>query len=86
MFDNLILLSILVMGSLGLLLAILLVIAYLKFRVVEDPKVIEIEKVLPAINCGACGYASCLDYAKKLASGEADISACVAGGEEVMSR
>ncbi len=40
-------------------------------RVHVDPKVAELERSLPGVNCGACGYAGCNALARALAEGKA---------------
>jgi electron transport complex protein RnfB len=39
---------------------------------------------LPGVNCGACGYAGCSDYAKAIATGDTGIEKCAPGGSEVL--
>ncbi len=48
--------SIIVLGAIGIIAAILLFIAAKKFYVYEDPKIGEIEELLPGANCGGCGF------------------------------
>ena len=48
----------------GLLGAAILVVAAHFMHVEEDPRIGEVQAVLPGANCGACGYAGCADYAK----------------------
>lgn len=69
------------MGSLGLACAALLAFLSRKLKVKEDPKVAEIEAVLPGANCGACGFPGCHEYASAVARGEASPTLCKAGGE-----
>jgi len=38
---------------------------------------IEIFKRLPATNCGQCGYASCMEFARRLFTGRASMRQCV---------
>ncbi len=40
-----------------------------------------IDALLPQTQCGQCGYAGCMPYAKSIAAGEADINQCPPGGE-----
>lgn len=42
-----------------------------------------IEKLLPNINCGQCGYPGCHAYAEALSKGEAKASLCKPAGPEV---
>ena len=37
-------------------------------------------RVLPGLDCGACGYATCNDYAEAIASGKCGLSRCAPGG------
>ena len=79
--DKIVILAILGMGGLGLFFAIVLAIVSEKFKVVEDPKVKALTEALPGINCGACGFLSCHDYAENLAKEDGDITKCKPGGD-----
>ena len=79
----LILISILVLGIMGLVFAGLLGFAADYFHVEEDPRVSRLMCVLPGGNCGACGFAGCRDFSEKLITGEAGVGGCVAGGVTV---
>ena len=41
---------------LGLVLALVLYFTAQKFKVVEDPRIDDVETILPGANCGGCGY------------------------------
>jgi len=69
------------MLALGLIMAYVLGWANKTFHVEVDPKVEQIDYVLPGANCGACGYVGCLEYAEAVASGEATPDKCAVGGE-----
>ncbi len=73
--------AIIVVGGLGLVAGAVLAFASEKFKVEIDPRVEELERVLPGANCGACGHPSCSAAAKAIAEGKAPVSSCVAGGE-----
>ncbi len=75
--------AICILGILGILASIGLGIASKKFAVDVDPKIEEINEVLPQANCGGCGYAGCSNFAEAVVKGEANPSGCVAGGEKV---
>ncbi len=62
---------------------IILAVAYSQLKTEENPIVEKISGVLPGLNCGACGYASCHEYAVSIAEKEAEINLCRPGGEEV---
>ena len=51
--------TIVIISVLGLLLAIVLFFIAKKFKVEEDPRIDEVEKVMPGANCGGCGFAGC---------------------------
>ena len=72
------------MAGLGLFFASILAFANQKLKVKEDPKLEEILGALPGVNCGACGFTSCHQYAEALASGKTSPDLCKAGGEYVM--
>ena len=50
------------------------------FHVEVDPRVEQINAVLPGVNCGGCGYVGCNEYAEAVAAGEAPPDKCTAGG------
>ena len=77
--------TILTLCALGILAAVILFFVAKKFHVEEDPRIDEVEKMLPGANCGGCGFAGCRGLADALVSRE-DISAlfCPVGGGEVM--
>ncbi len=66
-----ILISIAALGSLTIILALMLVIANKKLSVYEDPRIDQVEELLPHANCGACGYPGCRPFAEALVSGNA---------------
>ncbi|NBC29568.1 MAG: RnfABCDGE type electron transport complex subunit B [Spirochaetes bacterium] len=70
------------MGALGLLFAIFLGFANRKFHVDTNPKIEQVEAVLPGVNCGGCGYPSCAAYAEAIAENGEAVDLCVVGGEE----
>ncbi len=74
-----------VIGGIAAICASALAMAAHCFAVAEDPQVAALEKELPGINCGACGYAGCSDYAKAIAAGEVDIDRCAPGGGDVLA-
>ena len=75
-----ILVPILVLGGIGAVLGVGLAVASRVFAVQEDPRVGLLLDALPGANCGGCGYPGCSGFAKALAGGQADITACSPGG------
>ena len=78
-----ILLAFLVMLGISLVTGLLLSVLSHFFAVEENPLKKEIRSHLPGINCGACGYKGCDDYADALASGNVSPSLCVPGAQAV---
>lgn len=70
------------LGGLTLLLAIMLVVANKKLYVYEDPRIDQVEDMLPHANCGACGYPGCRPFAEALVSGESPPSKCTVSSDE----
>lgn len=83
---NPILIAVLVVGGMGLLAAVILVVASKVMYVASDENAQDIEAVLPGVNCGACGYAGCADYAAAVAKGEAATNLCVPGGPKTAQK
>ena len=75
--------TIVILSGLGLLLAVVLFLVAKKFKVEEDPRIDEVAKLLPNVNCGACGKAGCRDLAEALVTGEIKkVSTCKAGKKD----
>ena len=70
------------LGGLTLLLAILLVLANKKLYVYEDPRIDEVNDMLPLANCGACGYPGCRPFAEALVTGEVLPGKCSVSSDE----
>ena len=77
--------TILTLCVLGVLAAVILYFVAQKFRVEEDPRIDEVEKMLPGANCGGCGFAGCRGMADALVKRD-DISElfCPVGGGDCM--
>lgn len=69
--------------AVALVLGVALCVLDRFFSVPEDERKKKVRDCLPGINCGACGYKGCDDYAAALAAGEAKIHLCIPGGEDV---
>ena len=74
--------SIITMAGLGIFFSVILAVANKHLKVEEDPWVEKIEKTLPGLNCGACGFPNCRALAEAIAKGEAPPATCPVGGEE----
>ena len=51
-----------------------------------DGKVEKIYDLLPKLDCGSCGYESCFDMAKAIASGVESPDACVVAGDKIADK
>lgn len=82
-----ILLTLAVLVAIGLLSAVLLYFVSKRFEVVEDPRIDEVEAVLPGANCGGCGHPGCRGFADAFVKAD-DIEGfyCPVGGSAVMSQ
>jgi Na+-translocating ferredoxin:NAD+ oxidoreductase subunit B len=84
---DLIVTSIVVLTSLGLIAAALLAASSKLLYVEEDPRVDALTEALPGANCGGCGYAGCEGYAVAvLYTPDVPPNKCCAGGPEVSEK
>ena len=70
------------MVCLGLALATVLAVASRKLFVYEDPRIDEVEDMLPHANCGACGFPGCRPFAEAVVRGEVAPSTCSVNSAE----
>lgn len=70
------------MVGLGGGFALVLLIASEKLKVEVDPKIEQIHEALPKLDCGACGYAGCGQYAKAVLADPELIGKCAPGGPD----
>ncbi len=75
-----------ILSGLGLLFGFGLSILAKKFAVKEDPRVEEINSILPQANCGACNYPGCLQYSLAVVAGKAPPDSCIPGGTSVADK
>lgn len=76
--------AVLGLGQIGLVAAIALGWASKKFAVDVDARELAVNKALPGINCGACGYPGCSGYSAAIVEGTAAITLCPPGGSEAV--
>lgn len=80
-------LILLAMVGLGLTFGVLLAVANKKLVVEVDPRVYEVDDVLPKGQCGACGFAGCLGYADAVVKNpDVPTNLCVPGKEAVAKK
>ncbi len=77
--------ALLFMGALGIFLATVLAIANRKLHVQEDPRIDEVEELLPATNCGACGCPGCRAFAEACVAGEQNPANCTVSSREMVA-
>jgi len=79
--------TVVILTVLGLLLALILYLVAKKFKVEEDPRIDEVEKVMPGANCGGCGFAGCRAFADSaVKASNLDGHFCPVGGNDVMRK
>lgn len=84
--NSTILVTVISLGLLAFLAAVILYFVAQKFRVYEDPRIDEVAEVLPQANCGGCGFAGCRNFAEALVTAETfEGLNCPVGGAEVMA-
>ena len=89
--NDVVIFAVISLAGIGLAAAIILYFVAQKFKVIEDPKIDEVEEALPAANCGGCGFAGCRNFAEacvKKANKDKNIEGlnCPVGGNDVMSK
>ena len=82
--------AVIVLGGIALIAAVILYVCSKKFAVEEDPRLAQVQEVLPGANCGGCGFPGCSGLAGALVKG-ADAGSieglnCPVGGAEVMTK
>jgi len=82
MTGNPILDSAIVLGGVGLFFGFLIAMANKKFHVWEDPRIDEVEELLPSTNCGACGMPGCRAFAEAVVEGKEQPSGCTVMGPD----
>lgn len=80
--SSILIVAALFMGALGLILGIILAVANRKLQVEEDPRIDEVEELLPAANCGACGFPGCRSFAEAVVGGNTIPSNCTVNTQE----
>jgi len=70
-------------AGLGGLLGLLLAVAARFLAARKDERLESLEKALPGVNCGACGFAGCAAYAAAIVGGQTALDLCTVGGAAV---
>jgi len=81
-----VLITIICLSLLALFSAVILYFIAQKFKVYEDPRIDEVQAILPAANCGGCGFAGCRNLAEALVKADNfEGLNCPVGGASVMA-
>ena len=84
---NLILIALIVLGVIGAVGSLVLYLVAKQFYVYEDPRVGQVEEVLPGANCGGCGFPGCHGMADACVKASSlDGLLCPVGGAETMAK
>lgn len=76
-----------VLGATGVLSAIVLYAVVRRFHVEEDPRIAQVESLLPGANCGSCGCSGCHDFAAKCVGADSLQGLnCPGAGKDAMAR
>ena len=82
-----ILIAVISLGAIGAIGAVFLYAASKKFEVYEDPRIAQVQEVLPGANCGGCGYPGCGGFAAACVKADTlDGLLCPVGGAPVMGK
>ncbi len=84
-FNETTLLSVASLVAIGSVAAVVLYVVAQKFKVIEDPRIDQVEDLLPGANCGGCGLAGCRALAEAIVREERlEGFYCPPGGNQVM--
>lgn len=84
--SEIILYTVITVSALGTILAVILFFIAKKFKVYEDPRIDEVNEVLPGANCGGCGFPGCRGFSEACVKAESlDKLSCPVGGNDCMA-
>lgn len=84
---NIITLSIITLAVIGAIAALILYAIAQRFKVEEDPRIDQVESLLPGANCGGCGKAGCRNFAESCVKATSlEGMLCPVGGNAVMKQ
>lgn len=82
---EIILITLITLGVLAIILAVILYFIAQRFKVEENPLIVEILDLLPGANCGGCGFPGCQGFADICIKNDSlDGLFCPVGGNETM--
>ena len=84
---SILLTAVITLGIIGAASAAILYFIGQKFKVVEDPRIQQVQEALPGANCGGCGYPGCGGFANACVGAESlENLLCPVGGKDTMDR
>jgi Na+-translocating ferredoxin:NAD+ oxidoreductase RNF subunit RnfB len=82
-----VLITVISLSLLALISAVILYFVAQKFKIFEDPRIDDVQAILPGVNCGGCGFAGCRNFAEALVKAETfEGLNCPVGGAVVMGQ
>ncbi|HSR43165.1 MAG TPA: (Fe-S)-binding protein, partial [Longimicrobiales bacterium] len=78
---SVVLVSVVVLGGVGLIFGALIALTHARMKVWEDPRIDAVNDLLPGANCGACGFAGCRAFAEAVIRGETPPAQCTVMSE-----
>lgn len=84
--NSTLLFSIVTLSGIGATAAVILYLIAQRFKVIEDPRIDQVNEKLPGANCGGCGFAGCRAFAEAIVKAN-DLSGlnCPVGGNAMMA-
>lgn len=78
--------TIISLSAIGFIAATILYFVAQKFKVFEDPRIDEVDEILPGANCGGCGFPGCRGFAEACVKAD-DLGGlfCPVGGNDCMA-
>lgn len=84
-FNQITVVSVVSLGAIGSLAAVILYFVAQRFKVIEDPRIDQVADKLPGANCGGCGLAGCRALAEAIVKAESlEGMSCPPGGDDIM--
>jgi Na+-translocating ferredoxin:NAD+ oxidoreductase RNF subunit RnfB len=79
--------AVIALGGIAAVFALIIFFVEQKFKVIEDPKIDEVQAAVPGANCGGCGFAGCRAFAEAIVkAGTLENFNCPVGGADVMKQ
>lgn len=86
-YMNTVVITIISLSVIGSFSGFILYLIAQRFKVFEDPRIDDVEAVLPGANCGGCGYPGCRGFAENCVKAETlDALFCPVGGNVGMGK